>query len=191
MRQILFIQGGGGHDVHHHWDNKLVDSLKRELGAGYEVRYPRMPAEDDPSYSRWAPAIGEELATLDDGAILVAHSIGAPILLNLLAENPPGASLGAIILVSAPFVGEVGWPGDEFALSRDLGARLPQGVPVHLFQGSKDEITPPAHADLYAAAIPQAEVHRLAGRDHQLNDDLQEVAAVVRSVEAMGETAAN
>src|SRR5258707_15728966 len=38
-RQILFIQGGGAgaHDV---WDGKLVESLRRELGGGYEVRYP-------------------------------------------------------------------------------------------------------------------------------------------------------
>ncbi len=53
MRQILFIQGGGGHDVHDNWDDKLVDSLRRELGDGYEVRYPRMPGEDDPNYARW------------------------------------------------------------------------------------------------------------------------------------------
>ena len=46
-RQVLFIQGGGA-GVHDEWDDKLVDSLRRELGDGYEVRYPRMPAEDDP-----------------------------------------------------------------------------------------------------------------------------------------------
>lgn len=41
-RQILFIQGGGA-GAHDEWDDKLFDSLKRELGDGYEVRYPRMP----------------------------------------------------------------------------------------------------------------------------------------------------
>jgi hypothetical protein len=41
-RQILFIQGGGA-GVHDEWDDKLVESLRRELGGGHEVRYPRMP----------------------------------------------------------------------------------------------------------------------------------------------------
>lgn len=48
MQDILFIQGGGA-GTYDEWDNKLVDSLRRELGEGFEVRYPRMPDEDDPS----------------------------------------------------------------------------------------------------------------------------------------------
>jgi len=33
---------------------------------------------------------------------------------------------------------------------------------------------------LYARAIPQAVVRRLTGRDHQLNNDMSEVAADIR-----------
>ena len=181
MREILFIQGGGA-GVHDAWDDKLVDSLRRELGPGYEIRYPRMPAEDEPSLARWAPAIGKEIAALADGGIVIGHSIGGTILMSALAEKPPERRLAAILLVGAPFVGEGGWPGDEFALPGDLGARLPPGAAVHLFQGLNDDTTPAAHAALYARAIPQAEMHRLPGRDHQLNNDLSEVAEVVRGV---------
>jgi len=39
---------------------------------------------------------------------------------------------------------------------------------------------PVAHVDLYAKAIPQAVVRRLRGRDHQLNNDMSEVAADIR-----------
>ena len=84
-RQLLFIQGGGA-GVHDEWDDKLVESLRRELGPDYEIRYPRMPNEDDPRYAAWKTAIERELAALDDGAILVGHSIGATILVNALAE---------------------------------------------------------------------------------------------------------
>ena len=68
--------------------------------------------------------------------------------------------LQAIVLIAAPFVGAGGWPGDEFELPHDLGARLPQGVPVHAFHGLQDETAPPSHADLYARAIPQAQLYR-------------------------------
>ena len=47
------------------------------------------------------------------------------------------------MLVAAPFVGEGGWPGDEFELSGDLGAHLPQGIPVYVFHGLDDETAPP------------------------------------------------
>jgi len=178
-RQILFIQGGGA-GAHDEWDAKLAESLRRELGGGHEVRYPRMPDEGDPGYARWSAAIRRELADLDDGAVVAGHSAGAAILINALAEQPPQRGLGAIVLIAAPFVGEGGWPSDEFELTGELGARLPSGVPVYVFHGLQDETVPPSHAGLYARAIPQAQVHRLPGRDHQLNNDLSEVAEAIR-----------
>lgn len=178
-RQILFVQGGGA-GAHDKWDDKLVESLGRELRDGYEVRYPRMPDEGDPGYARWSTAIRREMADLDDGAVAVGHSVGATILVNALAEQPPERELAAIMLIAAPFVGPGGWPGDEFELTSDLGAGLPPGVPVHVFHGLRDETVPASHAGLYARAIPQAQVHQLPGRDHQLNNDLSEVAEAIR-----------
>jgi predicted alpha/beta hydrolase family esterase len=112
IRQVLFIQGGGA-GAHDHWDDKLRDSLGRGLGDGYEVRYPRMPGEADPSYAGWSLAIRRELAVLADGAV-VGHSVGGTILMGALAERPPERRLRAIVLIAAPFVGAGGWPGDEF-----------------------------------------------------------------------------
>ena len=179
VRQLLFIQGGGA-CVHDEWDDKLVESLRDSLGPDWDVRYPRMPSEENPGYAAWKPAILGEIAGLEDGAIVVSHSVSAPILVNALAECPPDKPLGALILVSPPFVGEGGWPGEEYATPADLGARLPKDVPVHVFQGDADDTVPPAHADLYARAIPQASIHRLSGRDHQLNNDLQEVGNLIK-----------
>ncbi len=179
VRQVLFIQGAGA-GVHDEWDVRLADDLCRALGPGAEVRYPRMPGEDDPSAAAWGPVIRRELAALDDGAAVVGHSAGGTLLLHTLAEGPPTRAPGAIVVISAPFVGEGGWPGEEFMLPADLGSRLPTGVPVHVFHGLEDEVIPASHAGLYATAIPQARVHLLPRRDHQLNDDLAEVAAVLR-----------
>lgn len=179
-RQVLFIQGGGA-GTHDDWDDKLVDSLARELGEGFEVRYPRMPDEDDPRHVWWTPVIRRELRALDDGAVVVGHSVGATILVQALSEPPAAPRLGGIVLIAAPFVGEGGWPGDDVELPKGLGARLPPAVPVHVFHGLRDETVPPSHADLYGRAIPQARLHRLPGRDHQLNEDLSEVAHAVRS----------
>jgi predicted alpha/beta hydrolase family esterase len=176
-RQILFIQGGGK-DVHDEWDNKLVESLRRELGAEYDLHYPRMPNEEDPRYASWKPAIEKELEALDDGAIVVGHSIGATMLANVLAKREK-RELGALILISAPFVGEGGWPSDELKSTTNLGEMLPKDVPIHIFHGLADDEVPPQHADLYERAIPQAVMHRIAGRDHQFNNDLKDVAAEI------------
>ena len=178
VRQVLFIQGVGA-GTHDEWDNHLCDSLRRELGDGYEIRYPSMPDEGDPSYARWSATIRDEVAALGDGAVVAGHSLGATMLVDVLSKHLPRCRLAAIVLIAAPFVGAGGWPADEFELSSDLGARLPHGVPVHVFQGLDDETAPPSHADLYASAIPQAQVHRLPGFDHQFNNDLSQVAQAI------------
>jgi predicted alpha/beta hydrolase family esterase len=182
-RPVLFIQGAG-EGTHDDWDDKLVDSLRRELGQAWEVRYPRMPAEDDPTYATWRPAIAQAVAALEDGAVVVGHSVGGTMLIRALADQPPAVKLGAIVLIAAPFVGDGGWPADDLELPRDLGAQLPRGVPVHVFHGLEDDTAPPAHADLYGRVIPQAQLHLLPGRDHQLGNNLADVAKVIRALGA-------
>ena len=182
-RQLLFVQGGGK-DVHDGWDNKLVDSLRWELGEGYEIHYPRMPGEENPSYAPWKICLEQAFDSLRDGAVLVGHSVGGTILLKVLAEQTPVREFGAIFLIAAPFIGDGGWSADDLQFPPDLGARLPKGVPIHFYHGLKDEVAPPSHVDLYARAVPQARIHRLLGRDHQLNNDLKEVAAAIVSLEA-------
>jgi pimeloyl-ACP methyl ester carboxylesterase len=182
-RQVLFVQGGGAR-VHDEWDDKLVDSLRRELGPSYEVRYPRMPNEADPSYATWKAVLQKEFASLSDGAIVVGHSIGGTIMINALAEHPPERKLGAIFLVAAPFVGDGGWQPDDWQPQREIGDKLPGGVPIYVYHGLADDTAPPSHADVYAQAIPQAHLRRLPGRDHQLNNDLREIAAAIKALAA-------
>jgi predicted alpha/beta hydrolase family esterase len=177
--QVLFIQGGG-EGVHDEWDNKLVGSLERELGSDYEIRYPRMPNEADPKYALWKAALKKEFVKLAAGAVLVGHSIGATILINVLAEESSNLSLSGIFLIAAPFVGKGGWSSEDIEPMRDLGASLHERWRVYLYHGSDDETAPIGHVDLYEKAIPQAVVRRLAGRNHQLDEDMSEVAADIR-----------
>jgi predicted alpha/beta hydrolase family esterase len=181
-RQLLFVQGGGA-GVHDEWDDKLVDSLARELGGDYEIRYPHMPDEGEPRYTAWRSTLAKELAALDDGAIVVAHSIGATMLVNTLAEQSTERRFGALFLLAAPFVGDGGWSSDELKSPHDLGARLPRDLPVFIYHGQNDETAPPSHAELYARAVPQARLHHLPGRDHQLNNDLTDIAAAIKSLD--------
>ena len=185
MRQILFVQGGGA-GVHDQWDNHLVDSLRSELGPGYEIRYPVMPDEADPQYAAWKLTLQRELAALEPGAIVIGHSVGGAILIHVLTEWTPPASLAAICLIATPFIGPGGWENEEIEPRPDLAARLPRDVPIYFYHGDDDDTVPLAHVELYAHTIPRARVRRLAGRDHQLNNRLAEVASDIRRLDAVG-----
>lgn len=175
VRQLLFVQGGG-EGAHAEWDDKLLADLKSKLGAGFHLHYPRMPNEADPSFEAWSAKIAGQIALLSNGSILVGHSIGGTILLHTLARQPRLlAPIAAIHVLATPYVGDGGWQSDEIVSGPDWSKPL-AGVPIYLYQGDADETTPASHLDLYAEAIPHAKTRRLAGRDHQLNGDLSEVA---------------
>jgi hypothetical protein len=181
MQDVLFVQGAGA-GVHVEWDIHLVESLRRELGSSYNVRYPRMPDEADPQVEKWRPVIEQEVASLAPGAVVVGHSAGGTMLIHALADAAPASGLDAIILIAAPFIGEGGWASEELAPRPDLAERLPATARVFLYHGEDDAEVPVAHVERYAAVIPHARVHRLAGRDHQLNNDLSEVARDIRAL---------
>jgi len=181
MRQILFVQGGG-EGVHDQWDNHLVDSLRGELGSAYEIRYPVMPDEADPKYAVWKAVLQRELEALGTGAVVVGHSVGGTILIHTLAESTLPSTLGAICLISAPFIGTGGWQTGDIEPQPDLAERLPRDVPIFLYHGRDDDTVPFAHVELYARMMPRAQVRRLAGRDHQLDNQLSEVALDIRQL---------
>lgn len=178
--QILFIQGAG-EDVHDAWDDKLVRSLEIELGEQYAIRYPRMPNEAEPLYPTWKAALFEQFDELEDDAILIGHSIGGTFLIHAVAERQPKRRWGAVLLISSPFLGEGGWPGDETDPAANLTDELPADVPVFLYHGTADEEVPLKHMELYARAIPHATPRVLADRDHQLNNDLSSIAQDIRN----------
>lgn len=187
-KQILFIQGAG-EAVHDQWDNKLVESLERELGSDYAVLYPRMPEEADPRYPIWKAALLKLLDGLDNGAVLVGHSIGATILLTVLADERPKFRPGALILIAPPFIGDGGWPSEDIVARADFSAMLPAGMPILFYHGSEDDIVPPTHAGLYAKTIPAAVFRFLPHRNHQLDNDLSEIARDIRRLPLQGRSA--
>jgi predicted alpha/beta hydrolase family esterase len=177
-RTILFVQGGG-RGVHDSWDDKLVASLKKELGPGYTVHYPRMPNEASPEPTAWKKAIERELGRLPDGAILVGHSVGAAILIDYLADPNPRRKLAGVFLIAAPFIGDGGWPSDSLRPTKEAAASFHDDAPIYLYQGGKDATVPFSHLGMLASAFPQATVRPLEGRDHQLDEDLSVVASDV------------
>lgn len=173
-KQLLFIQGAGG-DTYDGWDIRLVESLRQNLGKGFEVRYPRMPGAENPKGSAWTAAIRQEFAALRDGDVLVGHSFGGTMLLHALKSPPPFAP-AALVLLAAPFFGDGGWDGEELAFDAQLPHRLPASLPIRLYHGKRDDTVPFAHLALFAEILPAAKTIAVPEADHQFNDDLAEVA---------------
>lgn len=178
-RRVLFIQGAG--EGAHEADARMAADLQAQLGPGYRVDCPVMPDEADPARAVWAQRLMELMAG-DDRPVVVGHSAGGLHLMLALAEAAAAPALAALLLIAAPYCGEGGWKIEGYDLPDDLTERLPPSLPVRLYHGDHDEVVPFAHLDLYARALPRATARRLQNRDHQLNEDLSEVAADIRAL---------
>jgi uncharacterized protein len=180
-KQVLFIHGGGGGA--YEFDATLAESLRTNLGAAFTVRYPEMPNDADPDYQTWKRIITDQARDMGEGAILVGHSIGASVLIKVLTEPDSKPPIAGVFLVAPPYWHDHDiWRWDEVSLSADAADHYPRDVPLFLYQGEDDETVPLEHAAMFAKALPQARVRRLPGRDHQLNDDMKEVARDIASL---------
>lgn len=181
--KVLFVHGAG--EGAYDCDSQLARSLQRELGDRYRVHYPRMPDEAAPRYAAWKAALLDAFDALGDGCVLVGHSAGGAVLVHVLAEERLRLKPGVLGLIAAPFMGPGGWTSED--IGRFPGAdHLPAGLPVFLHHGTHDQRVPPAHAGLYAKAMPDATVCMLPGRDHQLNNNLSELARDIASLDLPG-----
>jgi predicted alpha/beta hydrolase family esterase len=179
---VLFIQGGGAgaHDE----DAALAASLRQELGAGYDVHFPRMPDEGEPAVGPWKRKISEELSRLKGPIVLVAHSVGGSILLRYLAEESVDGPIVGLFLLAVPSWDENRWNFDDLKLPVNLADRLASIPRIFLYHCRDDEGVPFAHLALHRGRLPTATIREVARGGHQFGNDLAEVARDIRANQA-------
>ena len=175
---VLFVQGGGpgAHSV----DAPLADSLKRTLGPEYDVRFPRMPRESDPSVASWKQKISSELSRTSGKVVLVAHSVGGSVLLRYLSEEKVDVPVDGLFLLAAPAWDKDHWNFDDLKLPRDVAERLGAIPRIFFYHCRDDDVVPFTHLALHGAQIPQAITRAIDGGGHQFNNDLARVSVDIR-----------
>ncbi|QMU29667.1 alpha/beta hydrolase [Adhaeribacter radiodurans] len=179
-QQVLFIQGGG--DEGYEEDALLVVSLQTALGATYQVHYPRMPSNKALPDFGWLQQIHQEIMLLPNQIILVAHSLGASMLLKYLSEKQAPKNIAGIFLLATPF-----WSGDEnwvqgLKLPDDFPGKLPDKITAFLYHCRDDDVVPFEQLARYQQLLPQAAARSIESGGHQFNHDLSRVAADIKSL---------
>jgi uncharacterized protein len=144
-----------------------------------------MPHESEPDYQNWKTRIEKELVGLENRMILVGHSLGASFLLKCLSDEKVEKAIAGIFLIATPYWGGDGWRYEGYesiALPKDFPSKLPSSTPIFFYHSRDDEIVPFAHLTLYAKKLPQATIHVLDARGHQLKNDLSEVAVDIKNL---------
>ena len=179
-KQVLFIQGGGngGYEA----DAKMVASLQEALGKDYAISYPRMQTDDATPDFGWPKQIGKEIAKLNDDIILVAHSLGASLLLKYLSENKVPKKAAGIFLASTPF-----WSGKEewvqgLKLQEDFAEGVPKNSRIFFYHCRDDEEIPFDHLASYRNKLQVATFREIDNGGHQLDKNLNLIAKDIKDL---------
>ncbi|MCF2492903.1 alpha/beta hydrolase [Dyadobacter chenhuakuii] len=172
--RIIFFHGGGSKEDYDA-DKKLVESLEDSLGAPYSIHYPFLPNDGSPDLGR-RNQIKEAISESEDGVILVAHSLGASMLLACLSEFNIERRIAGIFLIATPF-----WAGSEdwvvpFKLRQDFAETIDKNIPLFLYHCQDDEEVPFIQLANYQRELPWATFREIPSGGHQLNNDLHVVA---------------
>ncbi len=181
--QVLYIHGGVTFPTHEeyltflrtkeitldrlratrYWKERLQDTL----GSAYDVLAPRMPNGTNAVYAEWELWFSRILPVLNDGLILIGHSLGGVFLARYLSEHQSLVKLRATMLVAAPFrEGDLGESLNGFLPPSDLSLLDTQGGDLFIYHSTDDPVVPFTHGELYAKALPRATFRTCEGMGH-------------------------
>lgn len=184
MKQVLFIHSAGPQGEQE-GSSGLLQYLKQQLDAEFQVIAPKMPHPEDPHYLPWKHVLKKEIESLNDGAIVVTHSLGGSVLFKFLSEQAPRKSFAKIIAVAAPYW-EINsqWAVEEFLLEKDFGSHIEPLPEVVLFHSAGDPIVPFSHSQKYSEKLSNATLRKLPGNDHLFPNGISGLVSEIRKTES-------
>ncbi len=197
MKQVVAIHGGDSYATYEEFISnfsKIVVSLEwmnfndwkknlqKVLGHEYEVLLPRMPNPQNAKYREWKIYFEKLLPQLNDGVILVGHSLGGVFLAKFLSEESLPIAVHATFLVSAPFDADGERTLVEFNITNDLARLSEQGGQLFLYHSDDDPVVGFAELDKFVVRLPGAVVRTFANRQHFNQAEFNELVEDIRSL---------
>ena len=202
MKQIVLIHGGDSFATYDDYlsflrgfEVKSVDYFKRKadwkttlqdaVGSGYEILLPQMPNKWNARYAEWKIWFEKLIPFLDDGVVMVGHSLGASFLVRYLAENRFPKRIAATCLISGVYGHGSGTEGmtEEFAAPSSLALLAEQGGTIFLYHSTDDPIVSVSELAKYQADLPDAITRVFNDRGHFFGQDtFPELIADIKSL---------
>ena len=196
-KQVLVIHGGDAFATYEEYLSFLrnyevdLESLKRKgwkealqekLGNEYEVIAPKMPNKSNARYIEWKIWFEKYISFVNDGVILIGHSMGGSFLAKYLSEEKFPKKIHATFLVSAPYDIDEDRALVEFVPPDSLSLLEEQGGEVFLYHSKNDPLVPFGELEKYQRALPKARVHTFEDRGHFGQEEFSEIIQDLQSL---------
>lgn len=182
---VLFIHCAGPQGVQE-GSTFLHSYLKEALGSNYSLVVPEMPDPEAPHYKPWKKKLKQSLQRVNDGVIVIGHSLGASVVLKYFAEKNPKKSVAGLFLVSAVYWGKEDWKVEEYTLDDYLFNALTTIPHIYFYHSKDDEVVPVSHLWYFASAIPEAKIREFDNSGHLFGSGLPQLVDDIKSMTSNG-----
>ncbi len=181
-QQLIVIHGGETFDTYDEYlkflkstevdfDGEKIKKWKKtlgeKLGDNFDVISPQMPNGLNAKYLEWKIWFEKYIPYLNDGMILLGHSLGAIFIAKFLSENILPKKILATLLVAPPFDDkDYNYSLADFALPEDMTKFEQQAGKITIYHSKDDPVVPYADAEKYKNKIPSIELITFSDRGH-------------------------
>lgn len=192
MKQLLHIHGGEWFDSYEEYietlkaweiddprepkDLKWRDQYEEVLGDEWLVIRPKMPSPMNAKYIEWEIWFEKYFSYLDDGVVLVGHSLGATFLAQYLCNNEFPKKIQSLHLVAPAYDGKGGFgvPPDVSKLERNVQN-------IYMYHSRDDHLVSYNDAVKLKELFPEAELVTFEDRGHLLTPEFPELIERIKN----------
>lgn len=195
-QQIFVIHGGTAFDSYDEYVaylrsktvdlDKLVskdwkDRLQGNLDDDFTVYLLKMPNSQNAKYLEWAIWFEKYIPLMNEGALLVGHSLGAVFLAKYLAENRFPKTIKGVFLVAAPYDDDEGRKLPEFAITAPLAQLGAQAGKLFFYHSKDDPVVAFSELSRYERELPAATYRIFEDRLHFNMESFPEIVEDIKN----------
>jgi predicted alpha/beta hydrolase family esterase len=194
-QQVFVIHGGNAFNTYDEYiaylRGKVVDldsfsfkgwksRLQERLGDNYEVYPLRMPNGQNAKYLEWMIWFEKYIPFMQDGVILVGHSLGGVFLAKYLSENSFPKKIKATYMVAAPYNEDEGKEMPEFSITHPLRKLEEQGGKLFIYHSKDDPVVAFTEMEKYKKELPKAIFRIFEDKGHFNMEEFPEIVEDIK-----------
>lgn len=199
QQQIVVIHGGNTYDTYEEYleylKNYVIDDISQirkkdwkvgledKLGGNYSVLMPTMPNNKNAKYLEWEIWFNKIIPFIQDGVILVGHSLGATFLFKYLSEQVLDKKVKATVFIAGVYDDSVFEESlGDFKKPDSFKGFIDQAGKVSVFHSKDDQVVPFSQTQILREMIGEYDLHEFNERGHFNQEEFPELAEKIKEL---------